>query len=96
MELIILGAIILMALALFVTIAQLQNSIHYIHKRLDFFTEQLGVETIIDECELSTLHKLLANGKQNTAIKTYRQFTGVGLKEAFDAIQLIEKKRTSQ
>jgi ribosomal protein L7/L12 len=96
MEQIILGALTLITIALFATISQMQNSIQYVHKRLDFITEQLGVENLIDEQELSAIHILLAEGKQNKAIKAYRQSTGVGLKEAYDAIQLIEKKRTSQ
>ncbi|BES66164.1 hypothetical protein SANA_26030 [Gottschalkiaceae bacterium SANA] len=96
MELIILGAIALTAAVLLATISQLQHSIAYIHKRLDLITEQLGVESLIDEQELSEIHILLQDGKQNKAIKAYRKSTGVGLKEAYDAILLIEKKRTSQ
>lgn len=96
MDQIILGAIALIAIALFTSINQLQNSIRYMHKRLDSIAQQLGVEEIIDQDALSEIHTLLADGKRNKAIKMYRQVTGVGLKEAFDAIQLIEKKRTSR
>jgi len=91
MEQILLGVLLIMTLALFATISQMQHSIQYVHKRLDFITEQLGMGTLINEDELSTIHRLLEEGKQNKAIKAYRHSTGVGLKEAYDAIQLIKK-----
>ncbi len=96
MDPLILGALALMTVALLAAISQLQNSIRYIEKKLDSIAKQLGIEEKLDEESLSKIHAFLADGKRNKAIKAYRQATGAGLKEAFDAIQQIETKRTSQ
>lgn len=42
------------------------------------------------------LRKLIAEGKQNKAIKKYRMVTGIGLKEAKEYVDLLSKKKSKK
>ncbi|MEB8340867.1 ribosomal protein L7/L12 [Streptomyces endophyticus] len=61
-----------------------------IERKLDLVAEHLGIETDTLVPGLDGVRGLLRDGKKIPAIKAYREATGVGLKEAKDAVDRIE------
>ena len=65
----------------------------YMDKKLDKIMEHLGIEEInIDE----ELKELLADEKRIPAIKRLREKTGIGLKEAKEYIDNLERKSSNK
>lgn len=65
----------------------------YMDKKLDRIMEHLGIEEInIDE----ELKELLAEEKKIPAIKRLREETGMGLKEAKDYVENLERKPSNK
>lgn len=56
-------------------------------RKLDAVASRLGVA--VEEPELAEVTALLRQGKKIQAIKVYRETTGVGLKEARDAVERL-------
>ncbi|MFF3490331.1 ribosomal protein L7/L12 [Streptomyces sp. NPDC002795] len=61
-----------------------------VERKLDLVVEHLGIETDSLGLGLDGVRALVRDGKKIEAIKTYREMTGVGLKEAKDAVDRIE------
>jgi hypothetical protein len=64
-----------------------------IERKLDLVLKALGVEYRDDLAD--QLAKLVAEGRKIEAIKIYRERTGVGLKEAKDAVEAMTWRGTS-
>ncbi|MGA8114089.1 MAG: ribosomal protein L7/L12 [Actinocatenispora sp.] len=62
-----------------------------IERRLDLLTRELGVTESTPAAPEVVHH--LENGRKIEAIKVYRAQTGVGLKQAKDAVEAIARQR---
>ena len=64
-----------------------------LERQVDFLFRRLGIDpdlALADDGELpSALYDAIARGKLIQAIKIYRETTGVGLKEAKDAVDAM-------
>ncbi len=64
-----------------------------LERQVDFLFRRLGIDpdlALADDDALPTaLYDALARGKMIQAIKIYRETTGVGLKEAKDAVEAL-------
>jgi hypothetical protein len=74
-------------------IARLERKIVHLERKVDLILGELGLE--YEEREdsfpgLDEVKDLLRQGRKIHAIKVYRQKTGVGLREARDAVERIE------
>ncbi|WP_198961700.1 hypothetical protein [Pseudonocardia sp. MH-G8] len=58
-----------------------------VERKLDALLEHLGVE--VSEPHLEQVEALLRRGRQIEAIKSYREATGAGLREAKEAVDRI-------
>jgi hypothetical protein len=63
-----------------------------VERRLDLIMEHLGIREPEPEAPAGVLEELLA-GRKIQAIKVYREATGVGLKDAKDAVELLARRR---
>ena len=65
-----------------------------LERQVDFLFRRLGIDPdLADDDELpSALYDAIARGKMIQAIKIYRETTGVGLKEAKDAVEAMAGK----
>lgn len=63
----------------------LEYRLNVIEKKLDILLEHFGLTS--DEDEFEEVRFLMAQGENIPAIKLYRELTGVGLKEAKDAVE---------
>ncbi|MCX4576369.1 ribosomal protein L7/L12 [Streptomyces sp. NBC_01571] len=59
-----------------------------VERKLDLILDHLGIQQA--EPELEQVVALVRDGRKIQAIKAYREFTGVGLKEAKDAVERME------
>ncbi len=59
--------------------------LNVIEKKLDILLEHFGLTS--DEDEFEEVRFLVAQGEKIPAIKLYRELTGVGLREAKDAVE---------
>ncbi|MFG2476684.1 ribosomal protein L7/L12 [Streptomyces fagopyri] len=59
-----------------------------VERKLDLILGHLGIQE--HEPELEQVAALVRDGRKIQAIKAYREFTGVGLKEAKDAVERME------
>lgn len=87
---IIMGGLIGVGLLLVVlsTLSQIQSDISRINLTLNKIAKQVGVpDTITDE-----IKGLVLEGKRIQAIKKYRIATGLGLKEAKEYVDSLNKK----
>ena len=84
-------AIGLLALVL-ITIGQLRSDIVRMNITLEKISKHIGITDTITENIDAELKSLISEGKKIKAIKLYRQATGIGLKEAKDYIDLLDKK----
>ena len=68
-----------------------------LERQVDFLFRRLGIDpelALADDGELpSALYDAIARGKLIQAIKIYRETTGVGLKEAKDAVDAMAGSR---
>jgi hypothetical protein len=68
-----------------------------LERQVDFLFRRLGIDpelALADDGELpSALYDAIARGKMIQAIKIYRETTGVGLKEAKDAVDAMAGSR---
>ncbi|WP_425825642.1 ribosomal protein L7/L12 [Streptomyces fractus] len=64
-----------------------------VERKLDLVIEHLGIETDALGPRLDGVRALVREGKKIEAIKVYREVTGVGLREAKDAVERIESGR---
>ena len=60
--------------------------IAYLGRRVSELFKQLGIE----EAPLTEVQTLIAQGRKINAIKLYREQTGVGLREAKEAVDALE------
>jgi ribosomal protein L7/L12 len=63
-----------------------------VERKLDLIMTHLGVREPASDVPGDILQELLA-GRKVHAIKAYREATGVGLKEAKDAVELLARQR---
>jgi len=63
-----------------------------VERKLDLIIAHLGIREPEPEAPGAVLQELLA-GRKIQAIKVYREATGVGLKEAKDAVELLARQR---
>jgi ribosomal protein L7/L12 len=70
---------------------QHQLRLALVERKLDAVLEQLGVA--VPEPHLERVEALLREGRNIEAIKTYREATGAGLREAKDAVDRISGRR---
>jgi Ribosomal protein L7/L12 C-terminal domain len=66
-------------------VVQLERQVYFLFRRLGI---DPGVALVDDELP-SSLYDAIARGKLIQAIKIYREATGVGLKEAKDAVDAM-------
>jgi len=72
-------------------LAQMDRRLSRIERRLDAVISQLGIPLF--QGELDKVAALVQQGKKIQAIRTYRQLTGAGLKEARDAVETMAGSR---
>jgi ribosomal protein L7/L12 len=63
-----------------------------VERKLDLIMTHLGIREPEPDLPAAVLQELLA-GRRIQAIKEYREATGVGLKEAKDAVELLARQR---
>lgn len=63
-----------------------------VERKLDLIMAHLGIREPEPEAPGAVLQELLA-GRKIQAIKIYREATGVGLREAKDAVELLARQR---
>ncbi|MGI5456386.1 ribosomal protein L7/L12 [Streptomyces sp. CA-249302] len=85
---------VLAAAALFVGVGSIENRISRadrrvarVERKLDLILGHLGLQE--DEPWSAEVAELVRDGKKIEAIKVYREATGVGLKEAKDAVEKL-------
>ncbi|GAA2146117.1 ribosomal protein bL12 [Glycomyces algeriensis] len=66
-----------------------------IERKLDLVMQHLGLHDYAPPAPdpLTEVRALIGQGKKIQAIKVYRELTGVGLKEAKDAVEMLETRR---
>mgnify|MGYP005999106149 CR=1 FL=1 len=94
-ELIIIGSLILGVLIGKVLSANSNSSAKLLENKVDAIIEHLGVEFKPYKDTPEEVMSALKNGERIKAIKLYRQFSGLGLKEASDIISHIESSSKS-
>jgi Ribosomal protein L7/L12 C-terminal domain len=67
-----------------------------LERQVDFLFRHLGIDPDLaldqDDALPPAMYDLIARGKKIEAIKIYREATGVGLKEAKDAVDAIARR----
>ncbi len=66
--------------------------IAYLERRVSELSKRLGVE----EAPLTEVQELVTQGRKINAIKLYREQTGVGLREAKEAVDSLEAQMKAQ
>jgi hypothetical protein len=94
-ELIIIGSLVLGGLIGKVISANSNSSTKLLENKVDAIIEHLGIEFKPYKDTPEEVMSALKNGDHIKAIKLYRQFYGVGLKEASDIISNIESSPKS-
>jgi ribosomal protein L7/L12 len=94
-ELIIIGSLVLGILIGKVISSNSNSSTKLLENKVDAIIEHLGVEFKPYKDTPVEVMFALKNGDRIKAIKLYRQFSGVGLKEASDIISHIERSPES-
>ena len=94
-ELIIIGSLILGFLIGKVISSNSNSSTKLLENKVDAIIEHLGVEFKPYKDTPEEVMSALKNGERIKAIKLYRRFSGVGLKEASDIISHIESSPKS-
>lgn len=74
-----------------IAISQLQNEIARMNMTLEKISKHIGLTDTATENIDAELKDLILQGKKIKAIKRYRQFTGIGLKEAKDYIDRLSE-----
>ena len=75
-------------------IVKLSHQIDMLERKVDFILKQLKLEyddSRYDDAMLDSIRRLIADGNKIEAIKVYREQKGVGLVEAKDAVEEIER-----
>ena len=86
------GSIVIVALVVIMLRRSWGSSMNEVGRlRLDVPPAPLPDGTALPEYERTTIAELLARGQKIEAIKRYRTLTGVGLKEAKDAVEAWER-----
>lgn len=86
------GSIVIVALVVIMLRRSWGSSMNEVGRlRLDVPSAPLPNGTTLPEYERTTIAELLARGQKIEAIKRYRTLTGVGLKEAKDAVEAWER-----
>lgn len=68
-------------------VSQVDQRVARVERKLDLIIDHLGLRD--DDPRMGEVVALLRDGKKIQAIKVYREITGVGLKEAKDAVERI-------
>lgn len=68
-------------------VSQADQRVARVERKLDLIIDHLGLRD--DDPRMGEVEALLRDGKKIQAIKVYREITGVGLKEAKDAVERI-------
>lgn len=72
----------------------LRARVDELERKLDLVLHRLGLQTgEASAADQSDIIELLRQGQKIEAIKLYRERTGLGLKEAKDAVEAIERQR---
>lgn len=71
--------------------AQDRQRIARLERKIDLILAHLGIEDRAHALALSEVKQLAQAGRKIDAIKAYREATGVGLKEAKDAVEAMER-----
>ena len=75
---------------------RLERQVRYLLARMNIDPNEFDAPTQIGSAlmpgQFDELKSLLRRGRKIEAIKNYRQYTGVGLKEAKDAIDSLERQ----
>lgn len=69
----------------------LEQRLERIERRLDRISEHLGLDAEVPP-DVKRIRELIRAGHKIDAIKAYREQHGVGLKEAKDAIDAVERE----
>jgi ribosomal protein L7/L12 len=75
-------------------IGQLRARVAALEQKLEFLLQALGLESKGTVIQNSAIIEQLRSGNKINAIKLYREQTGVGLKEAKDAVDALERTLT--
>ena len=70
--------------------SQDRQRIARLERKIDLVLAHLGIEDRAHAAALSEVKRLAHSGQKIDAIKMYREATGVGLKEAKDAVEAME------
>lgn len=69
---------------------RLMARLERVEQKLDLLLERSGIAAPDEDAALSEVRVLLRAGRKIEAIKRYREVTGVGLREAKDAVEAME------
>jgi ribosomal protein L7/L12 len=72
-------------------LATLKSRVSNLEQKLEFLLQALGLESKGNIIQNSAIIEQLKSGNKINAVKLYREQTGVGLKEAKDAIDALER-----
>jgi ribosomal protein L7/L12 len=93
MDYIIIAILVVIVLILLSSISDLQNKIRKMNTVLEKISDQVGVP---EDPVNNDLRILISEGKKIEAIRKCRESTGLGLKEAKDYIDDLERKIVSK
>jgi ribosomal protein L7/L12 len=74
------------------TVDRQEQRLAAVERKLDLLITHLGIHEPEPDIPGAVLQELVA-GRKIQAIKAYREATGVGLKEAKDAVELLARQR---
>jgi ribosomal protein L7/L12 len=72
-------------------LAELKSRVTQLEQKLEFLLQALGLESKGSIIQNSALIEEIKKGNKINAVKLYREQTGVGLKEAKDAVDALER-----
>jgi ribosomal protein L7/L12 len=73
-------------------LTELEQRVARLEQQVEFLAGRLGLGDMLSERpDMTEIQQLLQRGQKIEAIKVYRQKTGVGLKEAKDAVEAMER-----
>jgi hypothetical protein len=94
-DLIVIGALVFGILIGRLITPNISRSSKHLENKVDAIIEHLGVDFKPYKNTPNEVFSALDSGQRVKAIKLYRQFSGVGLKEASEVISYLENNRSS-
>lgn len=71
---------------------RLQEKVTSLNKKLKKIYEHMGIEDKLEDLINEEIKALILNGEKIKAIKVYREYTGLGLKEAKEYVDSLNEE----